>query len=72
MDKTCAIYNCNVPCYNGKHFINFEDGKAVIPTWEFFNIVRHWEENIKNICGIICTKKEICNPHKKIRKFTFF
>ena len=39
MDKTYAINNCNVPCCNEKHFINFKDGKEVIPTFEFFNII---------------------------------
>ena len=41
--------NCGVPCCDGGHFIKFVNGIAKIPTWEFFQIVRHYDKNIQEL-----------------------
>ena len=67
MEQKFTVRNCNVPCCNGQHFIEFINGVAIIPTWEFFQIIEHWKENVKEICGLVCSKhKIICDIHKKL------
>ena len=65
-----------MPCCDGQHFIKFIDGKAVIPTWEFFQIVRHYEKNIR---GIVCSSEKFmwysmfqCHSHRKLDCLHFF
>lgn len=67
-----TVRNCNVPCCNGQHFIKFINGKAVIPIWEFFKIVRHWTKNVKNICGPMCPTDISCKPHRLLNVLRFF
>lgn len=72
MKQTFTVRNCNVPCCNGQHLIEFINGKAIIPTKECLEIIRDWEENVKTICdGIICSKDKMCNVHKKMANLYF-
>ena len=66
------VINCNVPCCHGQHYIKFINGKAVIPTWDFFEIVRHYEKNIANLCGPVCSSNSLCRLHKKLNCLHFF
>ena len=34
--------------------------------WEFFQIVRHYEKNIQNLCGIVCSNDRLCHLHRKL------
>ena len=67
-----CMRNCGVPCCDGQHFIKFINGKAVIPMWEFFQIVRHYEKNIQNLCGIVCSNDRLCHLHTKLDCLHFF
>lgn len=72
MKQTFTGRNCNVPCCNGQHLIEFINGKAIIPTKECLEIIRDWEENVKIICdGIIWSKDKMCNAHKKMANLYF-
>ena len=64
--------NCEVPFCNGQHFIKFIDGKAMIPSWEFFEIVRHYDKNIAKLCGIVWLSDKLCHIHKKLNCLHFF
>ena len=44
------VKNCSVPNCDGLHNIVFNGERAVITINEFYKIVRHWEQNINNIC----------------------
>ena len=70
MDKTYTLSMFHAAMENILLILKME--KQLFQCRKYLNMVKHWEENIKNICGIICTKKEMCNPHKKNKKFTFF
>ena len=65
------VRNCGVPCCNRQHFIKFIGRKLVIPTWEFYQIVRHYEKNIQNLCGIVCSDDRLCHLHKKLNCLNF-
>ena len=67
-----AVRNCGVPCCKGQHFIKFIQGKAVIPSWELFQIERCWKKNIERLCGIVCENDNLCKLHKKLNTFLFF
>ena len=71
-NSNSVVRNCNVPCCKGQHYIEFKNGKAVIPAWELFQIEKSWKKNVKIICGIECEKEYLCNVHKKLNTFTFF
>ena len=71
-NSTFRVRNCGVPCCDGQRFIKFIDGKAVIPTWGFFQIVRHYQKNIQNLCGIACSDDRLCHLHRKLNYFQFF
>ena len=66
-----SVRNYGVPCCNGQHFIKFINGKAVIPTWEFFRIVRHYEKNIEELCDIACESEYLCRLHQKLNCLHF-
>lgn len=72
MKMNYSTRNCDVPCCNGQHFIKFIDGKAMIPSWEFFEIVRHYDKNIEKLCGIVFLSDELCHIHKKLNCLHFF
>ena len=67
-----CVRNCGVPCCDRQHFIKFIDRKVVIPTWNFFQIVRHYEKNIQNLCGTVCSDDRLCHLHKKLNCLHFF
>ena len=71
-ESNFCVKNCGVPCCDGQHFIKFINSKAVIPTWEFFQIVRHYEQNIKNLCGIVCSSDRQCHLHRKLNCLHLF
>lgn len=71
-NKKWRVRNCGVPYCNGKHFIKFSDGKAIIPIWELFQIGKHWKKNIKKTYNIVCKKEDLHHLHKKLDVFTFF
>ena len=60
------VTNFNVPNCNGCHNIVFNGNRAVITVNEFYNIVRHWEQNLKIICGEICKHKNIPTPYRRL------
>ena len=64
--------NCGVPCCHGQHYIKFINGKAKIPAGEFFEIVRHFEKNIVELCGPACPNDNLCLLHKKLNCLKFF
>lgn len=66
------VRNYGVPCCNGQHFIKFINRNAVIPTWKFFQIVRHYEKNIEQLCGIACESEYLCRLHQKLNCLQFF
>ena len=72
MKMNYSTRNCGVLCCNGQHFIKFIDGKAMIPSWEFFEIVRHYDKNIEKLCGIVCLSDKLCHIHKKLNCLHFF
>ena len=67
-----TVRNCGVPCCKGQHFIKFKQGKAVVPSWEMFQIERCWKKNIEELCGIKCESDNQCKLHKKLNVFLFF
>ena len=74
-DSNFCVRNCGVPCCDRQDFIKFIDGKAVIlkiPTWEYFQIVSHYEKNIQNLCGIVCSNDRLCHLHRKLDCLYFF
>ena len=72
LNSNFCVRKNGVPCCNGQNFIKIIDGKVVIPTWEFFQIVRHYEKNIQNLCGIACSDDSLCHLHKKLNYLHFF
>ena len=50
------VRNCGAPCCHGQHYTKFINGRAVVPTWGFFEIQRHFEKNIVELCGPACPK----------------
>ena len=50
----------------------FINGRGKIPTWEFFEIVRHLEKNIIELCGPVCSKNNLCLLHKKLNCLNLF
>lgn len=72
MKMNYSTRNCEVPCCNGQHFIKFIDGKAMILSWEFFEIVRHYDKNIAKLCGIVWLSDKLCHIHKKLNCLHFF
>ena len=71
-NENFCVKNCNVPCCHGQHYIKFNNGRGKIPTWEFFEIVRHLEKNIIELCGPVCSKNNLCLLHKKLNCLKFF
>ena len=70
---SAVVRNCNVPCCHGKHYIKFnENGIAIIPVWELFQIERYWEKNFKSICDVVCSSKPMCLVHRKLKIFKHF
>ena len=67
-----CVRNCVVPSCQGQHFIKFTNGRAKIPTWEFFEIERHYKRNIVELCGPACPNKNLCLLHQKLECFKFF
>ena len=61
-----------MPRCDGQRFIKFIDGKAVIPTWGFFQIVRDYQKSIQNLCGISCSDDRLCHLHRKLNYLQFF
>ena len=60
-----VVRNCHVPNCDGLHNIVFIGNRAVISVNEFYKIVRHWEQNVKNICGKEFKRTEkYCLPHR--------
>ena len=67
-----TVTNCMAICCERQHNIKFKDGRAVIPVWELFKIEKCWENNITNLCGIVCENDSMYNLHKKLDAFKFF
>ena len=67
-----CVRNCVVPSCQGQHFIKFTNGRAKIPTLEFFEIERHYKRNIVELCGPACPNKNLCLLHQKSECFKFF
>ena len=67
-----CVRNCGVPCCQGQHFIKFTNGRAKTPTWEFFEIERHYKRNIVELCGPACPNKNFMFPTSKIRMLQIF
>ena len=65
--KMELVKNCHIPNCNGLHNICFNGNRAVISVNEFYKIVRHWEQNVENICGKECkTPEKYCKPHRRL------
>ena len=71
-NQSFTTRHCGALCCNGQPYIKFINEKAVIPTWEMFNIERCWKKNIRNLCDIVCPEKNQCKLHRKLNIFTFF
>ena len=67
-----VVGNCNVPCCHGKHIKFNENGIAIFPVWELFQIERCWEKNLKNICDVVCSSEPMCLAHRKLKIFKHF
>ena len=65
------VRNCGVSCCQRQHYIKFINGRAVVPTWEFFEIQRHFEKNIVELCGPACPNDNLCLLHKKLNYLKF-
>ena len=60
------VSNCHVPNCDGLHNIYFNGNRAVITVNAFYKIVRHWEQNVENICGKECKNQEkYCMSHRR-------
>ena len=66
------VKNCSVPNCDGLHNIVFNGERAVITVNEFYKIVRHWEQNINNICGKDCKYEKLCTPHRCLNFIKMF
>ena len=65
--KMELVKNCHLPNSDGLHNIYFNGNRAVISVNEFYKIVRHWEQNVENICGKECKKPEkYCKLHRRL------
>ena len=65
--KMELVKNCHVPNCDGLHNIYFIGNRAVISVNEFFKTVRHWEQNVENVCGKECKKPgKYCKPHRRL------
>ena len=69
MDKTYTLSMFHAAMENILLILKME--KQLFQCRKYLNMLKHWEKNIKNICGIIRTKKEMYNPHKKIKNLFF-
>ena len=62
-----VVRNCHVPNCDGLRNIVFIGNRAVISVNEFYKILRHWEQNVENICGKECKRTEqYCLPHRRL------
>ena len=60
------VTNCSVPNCDGLCNIVFNGERAVITVFEFYKIVRHWEQKINNICGQDCRYEKLCTSHRRL------
>ena len=67
-----TVRNCDVLCCDGQQFIKLINGKAVIPTWELFEIECHWTKNIEKLCRPVCPSDKMCKLHRLLDVFNFF
>ena len=70
--KLVVVKNCGVNCCNSKHNLKFINGKAIIQTWEMFEIEKCWKKIVREKCDIVCPEKRQCEEHMWLNVFSFF
>lgn len=55
--------SCGVLCCTEKHSINVFGDVVIVQVREFFEIVKHWEKHVTELCGKECRHEHYCGLH---------
>ena len=67
-----SLRNCRVPCCNGQHFMKCTKNGWIMNVDDVFELYRHYYQNVKHLCDLVCSADIPCNLHKKLRTLKFF